>query len=33
MLQCPVFDLERNVQFEGYWQTMSRRGGITLTVS
>ncbi|KDR19041.1 SID1 transmembrane family member 1-like [Zootermopsis nevadensis] len=28
---CPVFDLERNVQFEGYWQTVNRRGGITLT--
>lgn len=28
---CPVFDLERNVQFEGYWQTMNKRGGITLT--
>ncbi|PSN48776.1 SID1 transmembrane family member 1 [Blattella germanica] len=30
-LQCPVFDLERNVQFEGYWQTVNTRGGITLT--
>ncbi|PNF38902.1 SID1 transmembrane family member 1 [Cryptotermes secundus] len=28
---CPIYDLERNVQFEGYWQTMNRRGGITLT--
>jgi hypothetical protein len=30
-MSCPVFDLERNVQFEGYWQTMNKRGGITLT--
>ncbi|XP_032663534.1 SID1 transmembrane family member 1-like isoform X2 [Odontomachus brunneus] len=27
---CPVFDLERNVEFSGYWQTISRRGGITI---
>ncbi|CAG2054208.1 unnamed protein product, partial [Timema podura] len=31
-ISCPVFDLERNVLFEGYWQSISRRGGITLTV-
>nr|CAD7571329.1 unnamed protein product [Timema californicum] len=30
-ISCPVFDLEKNVLFEGYWQSMSRRGGITLT--
>nr|CAD7259247.1 unnamed protein product [Timema shepardi] len=30
-MSCPVFDLEKNVLFEGYWQSMSRRGGITLT--
>lgn len=28
---CPVFDLEQNVQFEGFWQTVNVRGGITLT--
>ncbi|XP_012263684.2 SID1 transmembrane family member 1-like [Athalia rosae] len=27
---CPVFDLERNIQFSGYWQTVTRRGGITI---
>ncbi|TGZ57665.1 SID1 transmembrane family member 1-like isoform X2 [Temnothorax curvispinosus] len=27
---CPVFDLERNIEFSGHWQTMSRRGGITV---
>ncbi|XP_011155014.1 SID1 transmembrane family member 1 isoform X2 [Harpegnathos saltator] len=27
---CPVFDLERNVEFSGYWQTVSKRGGITV---
>ncbi|XP_015588840.1 SID1 transmembrane family member 1-like [Cephus cinctus] len=27
---CPVFDLERNIQFSGYWQTVSRKGGITV---
>ncbi|XP_014484274.1 PREDICTED: SID1 transmembrane family member 1-like isoform X2 [Dinoponera quadriceps] len=27
---CPVFDLERNVEFSGYWQTVSRKGGITI---
>ncbi|GLH03025.1 Sid-1-related C [Gryllus bimaculatus] len=30
-LTCPVFDLERNVQFEGYWQTISSQGSITLS--
>ncbi|CAK9831549.1 SID1 transmembrane family member 1 [Anthophora retusa] len=25
---CPVFDLERNIEFSGYWQTVSRQGGI-----
>ncbi|XP_043279627.1 SID1 transmembrane family member 1-like isoform X2 [Venturia canescens] len=28
---CPIFDLERNVQYSGYWQTVSRRGGITIS--
>ncbi|XP_066599229.1 SID1 transmembrane family member 1-like [Prorops nasuta] len=27
---CPVFDLERNVQFVGYWETVSKLGGITV---
>lgn len=30
-ISCPVFDLERTVQFEGYRQTVNSRGGITLT--
>ncbi|XP_046592495.1 SID1 transmembrane family member 1 isoform X1 [Neodiprion lecontei] len=29
-ISCPVFDLERNIQFSGYWQTVSRKGGITI---
>lgn len=29
-LTHPVFDLEKTVQFEGYWQTVSSKGGITL---
>lgn len=32
-ISCPVFDLERTVQFEGYRQTVTTRGGITLTKS
>ncbi|XP_029169765.1 SID1 transmembrane family member 1-like [Nylanderia fulva] len=27
---CPVFDLERNIELSGHWQTVSRRGGITI---
>ncbi|XP_058803518.1 SID1 transmembrane family member 1-like isoform X2 [Phymastichus coffea] len=27
---CPVFDLERNIQYAGYWQTVSKQGGITV---
>ncbi|CAD6207953.1 GSCOCG00003211001-RA-CDS [Cotesia congregata] len=27
---CPVFDLERNIQFSRYWQTVSQLGGITI---
>ncbi|XP_017792434.1 PREDICTED: SID1 transmembrane family member 1-like [Habropoda laboriosa] len=27
---CPVFDLERNIEYAGYWQTVSRQGGITV---
>ncbi|XP_059480473.1 SID1 transmembrane family member 1-like [Neocloeon triangulifer] len=28
---CPVYDLEGTVNFEGSWQTMTKKGGITLT--
>lgn len=31
--QCPVFDNERDILYDGYYLTMTRRGGITLTVS
>ncbi|XP_063392431.1 SID1 transmembrane family member 1-like [Cydia fagiglandana] len=27
---CPVFDNERNILYDGYYLTMTRRGGITL---
>ncbi|XP_031827510.1 SID1 transmembrane family member 1 isoform X2 [Nomia melanderi] len=27
---CPVFDLERNIEFTGVWQTVNRQGGITV---
>jgi len=27
---CPVFDEASNVQFEGYWQTMSKKAGMTI---
>ncbi|XP_033325019.2 SID1 transmembrane family member 1 [Megalopta genalis] len=27
---CPVFDLERNIEFTGAWQTVTRKGGITV---
>ncbi|KAK3907859.1 SID1 transmembrane family member 1 [Frankliniella fusca] len=30
-ISCPVFDLEQTVQFDGYRQTVSTRGGISLT--
>lgn len=33
LFQCPVFDLERNIQFSGYWQTVNRQGGITVPVN
>ncbi|KAF9812507.1 hypothetical protein SFRURICE_018995 [Spodoptera frugiperda] len=29
---CPVFDNERDILYDGYYLTMTRRGGITLTV-
>ncbi|KAL0809413.1 hypothetical protein ABMA28_011597 [Loxostege sticticalis] len=28
---CPVFDNERDILYDGYYLTMTRRGGITLT--
>lgn len=28
-----MFDLERNIELSGHWQTVSRRGGITVPVS
>lgn len=30
-IQCPVFDLDFNVQFSGFYQTMSNQAGITIT--
>lgn len=30
--QCPVFDLNVDVKFEGLWETMNRKGGITISV-
>lgn len=32
-ISCPVFDLERNIEFSGYWQTVIRQGGITVPVN
>lgn len=32
LFQCPVFDNERDILYDGYYLTMTRRGGITLTV-
>ncbi|XP_044738030.1 SID1 transmembrane family member 1-like [Chrysoperla carnea] len=32
-VNCPVYDLEREIQFEGYWETMTTKGGMTLTQS
>ncbi|XP_071441982.1 SID1 transmembrane family member 1-like [Hetaerina americana] len=29
-INCPVFDLEKDVQFEGQWETMFTKGGITI---
>ena len=29
-LQCPVFDLVRNIEFSGSYQTVSKRGAITV---
>ena len=30
--QCPVFDLVRNVEFSGEYQTVTKKGAITVTV-
>ena len=32
-VQCPVMDQESNVQFEGYWQTLSTKAALTIRVS
>jgi hypothetical protein len=31
--QCPVFDQAANIQFQGYWQTLTSQGSITVRVS
>ena len=31
-VSCPIFDLEENVQYRGHFQTITRQGGLTLTV-
>ena len=30
-IACPVFDLDQNVQYEGFYQTVSTKAGITFT--
>ena len=30
-ITCPVFDLDQNVQYEGFYQTVSTKAGITFT--
>ena len=30
--QCPVYDLARNVEFTGYFQTMTTKAAITMEV-
>ena len=32
IFQCPVFDLDRNVEFTGVYQTMTRNAGLTVRV-
>ncbi|XP_023227870.1 SID1 transmembrane family member 1-like isoform X3 [Centruroides sculpturatus] len=29
-IKCPIFDLDRNIEFRGLYQTMSRQAGITV---
>ena len=31
--QCPVYDLARNVEFTGFFQTMTTKAAITVEVS
>lgn len=31
--QCPVYDLEHNVKYQGLWQTMSTRAAMTVQVN
>ena len=31
--QCPVFDLDRDVKYQGAYQTMTKQGAITVNVS
>lgn len=32
-IQCPVFDLERNVEFDGFFQSVTQSGSITVSVN
>lgn len=32
MLQCPVYDLDHNVEFNGVYQSMTKKAAITLQV-
>lgn len=27
---CPVYDLEHNIKFEGFWETVDKRGGLNI---
>ena len=31
--QCPVFDLDHDLKYEGIWQTMMNKTGMTISVS
>lgn len=31
--QCPIFDTENDILFEGFYETVSRQGGLTIPVS
>lgn len=33
LLQCPVYDLDHNVEFNGVYQTMTKQAAITVQVS
>lgn len=30
--ECPIYDLERNVRYQGLWQTMSTRAAMSVKV-